>query len=223
MKSHLIARVAALALMLTCSMAQAQSCGDLCGTGWWESATQAEIEAEIASVDSVTVNARNEIGWTALMMATSAGTLENVKALLDVGADVNARTERGWTALHRTTTWWGSGTLEKMNALLDAGADVNARDKYGVTPLRLAASLTTLEKMNALLDAGADVNAQDADGWTALHWATAAGTPEKVNALLDAGADGSVQNVIGQTAFDQATDKLKGTNAYWRLNDARFK
>ena len=43
--------------------------------------------------------------------------------------------------------------------------------------------------------------------------------------LLDAGAAGNVRGADGATAWDlaQHNDKLKGTDAFWKLNDARFK
>ena len=43
-------------------------------------------------------------------------------------------------------------------------------------------------------------------------------------ALLNVGADGTVTNEEGKTPWDLAkdNDQLKGTDAYWALNDARF-
>jgi uncharacterized protein len=45
------------------------------------------------------VNASNDLGQTALMMAASNGLVNNVRALLLAGADVNARDKEGKTAL----------------------------------------------------------------------------------------------------------------------------
>ena len=71
----------------------------------------------------------------------------------------------------------------------------------------------------------ADVNARNEFGWTALMYAAEAGAAETVRILLKAGADASVKDTDGKTAWDHAQDneKLKGTDAYWMLNDARFK
>ena len=51
------------------------------------------------------------------------------------------------------------------------------------------------------------------------------GAADKVSMLLDAGSDGSIKDDDGKTAWDyaQANEKLKDTDAYWMLNDARFK
>lgn len=48
--------------------------------------------------------------------------------------------------------------------------------------------------------------------------------PEVITTLLKAGADGKAKDSWGRTAFDHAQNnkKLKGTDAYWKLNDARY-
>jgi ankyrin repeat protein len=109
-------------------------------------------------------------------------------------------------------------------ALLDAGADVNARSKYDNTPLHDVATSELSAYVTALLEAGADIKARNTRGDTPLHLAAFDGTPDKVLALLDAGADGGAKNDDNETPFDHAKEnkKLKGTDAYWRLNDARF-
>jgi ankyrin repeat protein len=60
---------------------------------------------------------------------------------------------------------------------------------------------------------------------TALHLAAGLGTPDNVAALLEAGASGSAKDKSGKTAFDYAERNiaLKGTAAYWALNDAQYK
>ena len=75
------------------------------------------------------------------------------------------------------------------------------------------------------LQAGADPNARDEDGETPLHAAAEnIANPSVIAVLLDAGADPKVLDNDGKLPFDYAEDneKIKGTNAYWKLNDARF-
>lgn len=97
----------------------------------------------------------------------------------------------------------------------------------GETPLHLAAKSGTQETIVALLDAGADVNAQTELGETPLHFAAKSNYRplENIVVLLNTGADGSLKNGDGKTAFDVAKDngKVKGTDAYWQLNDAQYK
>ncbi len=68
-------------------------------------------------------------------------------------------------------------------------------------------------------------NARNKVGYTPLHFAAGYGTPDNIAALLEAGASGSVKAIDGSTAFDfaEANDKVKGTDAYWALNDAQYK
>ena len=81
----------------------------------------------------------------------------------------------------------------------------------------------TGEVVTALLEAGANLEARG-EGQTPLHWAAMFGTGEAVTALLEAGADPNARDNDGKLPFDYAEDneQLKGTDAYWKLNDARF-
>ena len=48
--------------------------------------------------------------------------------------------------------------------------------------------------------------------------------PDVITTLLNAGADAKAKSNEGKTAFDYAQNnpKIKGTKAYWDLNNARF-
>ena len=121
--------------------------------------------------------------------------------------------------------FWKSASQADVLAEIST-ADVHARNFKGETALMYAAGSGTAENMKLLLDAGADVTARDKDGSTALMYAAAGFAPtENAKMLLEAGSDGSVKDSKGKTAWDhaQSNEKLKGTDAYWMLNDARFK
>jgi ankyrin repeat protein len=78
------------------------------------------------------------------------------------------------------------------------------------------------EVITALLEAGIDINVRDKNGRTALMWAARNNSnPSVVLTLLEAGADARLINTKGNRAIDIAAtnEALKGTEAYWRLND----
>ena len=64
-------------------------------------------------------------------------------------------------------------------------------------------------------------------GATPLHWAVDCSSCNSgiVEALLSAGADATSEDESGQIPWNFAKENLKftGTEAYWVLNEARFK
>ena len=115
---------------------------------------------------------------------------------------------------------------KEVQKAVDAGAEINARDKDGDTPLIEAAKYNkNPEVIKVLLDAGAEINVRNIKGNTPLVIAAAYNrNPEVINLLLNKGADASWEDKDGKTAFDYAKDNehIKGTDVYWRLNDAQY-
>jgi ankyrin repeat protein len=105
----------------------------------------------------VNVNARDEQGGTALMLAAMANKVEVVKLLLEHGADVNAQSDGGNTALIAAA---GKGNLEILQLLVDAGADPLIKNESGMTAAVNAAfssqpeSVIFLKKAEAAKDKG---------------------------------------------------------------------
>ena len=138
--------------------------------------------------------ARTADGSTPLHTADSQATVE---ALLAAGADVMARTADGSTPLHAVFgSFFGADSVLVAEALLAAGADANARARNGDTPLH------RVTRAPASVDYATDA----------------------IDALLTAGADPAIPNADGQTPLDLAQENefLQGSDAYWRMNDARF-
>jgi ankyrin repeat protein len=134
-----------------------------------------------------------------ILSGNKAPDIEEVRSLIEAGADLEARDFVGQTPLHRAAE---NGRTEAAKALIGAGADLEAKDTDGWTPLHRATAWGRTEIAKALIGAGADLEAKDRDGQTPLHYAAAWGSTEAAKALILAGADIS-------TAFD-SLDKLEG-------------
>jgi len=220
----------AAALLLACLLAgllfstpaRAGDCGRLCDEAFWQTATPQQVEAEIAR--GADPNGRDEGGFTPLHQAAFWEKPEAIKALVRAGADLEAKTNtttfHGAPPLH----WAARGRIAATVALLDAGADPNSREIDGWTPLHQAAQYGTDKIIKSLVQAGANLEARDKYDETPLHWAAQWGTVHTVTALLDAGANPKAKDQKGRTPFDLAKDNddLTGTDAWWRLHDARF-
>ena len=113
--------------------------------------------------------------------------IDDVRALLERGADPDARDEEQRTSLMNATM---DGQRELVRVLLEAGADPNLRDADGWTPLDVAVYRKALDLIWLLVHFGADVNAQDDLGISVLMRAVLAsnGSGEVVDLLQRWGA-----------------------------------
>ena len=156
---------------------------------------------------------------------------EDVKLLLEAGADVNARMEwatcsyGGPTCLYRAIM---DGNNAMLSLLLEAGADVDMkicipagtppRDNW-LNALQLCCNCnhSSPETVKLLLDAGVDPNSKDPFGYTPLHEIISLGRERVgvdeavkiVELLLEAGADPHVLDTFGRTPLVIAGDVLK--------------
>ncbi|MFN7611489.1 MAG: ankyrin repeat domain-containing protein, partial [bacterium] len=87
-------------------------------------------DAQLAELvkQGVCLEARDDDGFTALILAAIRGHTATAQALLSAGADSEARDNFGRTALMRAARCGHTATLQ---ALLAAGADSEARDNDG--------------------------------------------------------------------------------------------
>ena len=133
-----------------------------------------------------------------------------------------------------------NGTVSEVKAALSAGANPNARNGWGATPLYAAAasySNSNPSVIKALIEGGADPGARVSIG--GISWETPLHAAAKymirpfsnpgarvavIKALIEAGADPGARDDVGNTPFDYVKNNgtLKGTDAYWLLNDGRF-
>ena len=118
-------------------------------------------------------------------------------------------------------------TMDDVTSCVAAGHSVAARDKHGSTVLHRAAALNKSPAViAALLKAGARLEARNKFGHTPLHMAAMFSHASAViSVLLNAGANSKARDEEGKLPWDYAKENpaLKGTDVYWRLNEARFR
>ncbi len=142
----------------------------------------------------------------ALMRAAAAGRLDEVRTLLQSGADVNEALDGiGLTALMLAA---GRGDLEIVKILLQAGANPNAAGGVAhvgfFTPLNMALNprnKNRLEVIDALIAGGAQLNPPAWFPESPLERAITGNDIEMIRALLKRGSDVNWEDSVGHTAL----------------------
>ena len=105
---------------------------------------------------------------TDILDAAYFGELDNIRTLLDDGADVNISGQDGNTPLHMAVL---GGHTNCVALLIKKKANVCAVNSAGSTNLHLAVTTAQLECIKLLLEAGAPVNSRNNSGDTPLDYA----------------------------------------------------
>ncbi len=108
------------------------------------------------------INAIDEVGDTALMIATKKGNLELIEPVIKAGANINTFNKNGNTALIVATK---NGDQDLAKYLVKAGADINAVDKNGDTALIIAKKNDNQELSEYLIKASANPWIDDQNGF----------------------------------------------------------
>jgi ankyrin repeat protein len=167
------------------------------------------------------VNARNDLGETALMEAAINADVPMMRLLIERGADVNAPRPQGdlvlMLAVHdpdkvRLLLEHGSyvedramllaaslpGSRPTLELLIRGGGNVNV-NMGGVTALTCAAYCGDLDAVQFLLKHGGDVHVRTAQGFTPLIEAALSGNADIVRLFLDLGADPNARAELKDT------------------------
>mmetsp|Transcript_31399 Transcript_31399/g.52991 ORF Transcript_31399/g.52991 Transcript_31399/m.52991 type:complete len:798 (-) Transcript_31399:1310-3703(-) len=101
-----------------------------------------------------------------LFLASWAGDLKTVEALVGGGASVDGRNSHGNTPLHEAVE---NGHAQCAELLISKGASVQAKDVKGNTSLHLACASLQVACVDTLLQRGSAVNDRNNIGETPLH------------------------------------------------------
>ena len=175
------------------------------------------------------VDARDNMGWTPLHIASRQGHRELVRLLLEYDADafahnqdkhtfleiawehkhkeiINLKYEGGQTALHIASEQASEREyLKLIQWLIGHGADPNTGDEREETPLFPASRNGNLNATQVLLDAGAEVNRRNWQKMTPLHGASENGHDDVTELLLKGGADVDAKHVYDWTPLHLAS------------------
>ena len=121
-----------------------------------------------------------------LMLASKRGQEEEVRQMLDKGANVNYKDKDGYTPLIIASY---DGHVEVVKLLVDKRANVNLKDNYDQNALCWASQQGHIEVVKLLVDKVSTLDSQDDVGGTALYWASVKGHLEIVKLLVDKGAN----------------------------------
>ncbi len=179
-----VAAVAVFALVLA-GRAEARPAADPPAATWFDAARAGDVaglKRLVRKHPRLAVDATDDAGYSALVLAAYHDRTAVVRWLLGRGADPCVSDRRGYTAL-MGAVFRGHGTVVRALAAGPCGADhVTA---VGQTPLMLAALFGRTELVSTLLAAGADPRRTDGRGGSARSLAEGQGHVEIV-ALLDA-------------------------------------
>ncbi|XP_075926226.1 kinase D-interacting substrate of 220 kDa [Petromyzon marinus] len=150
------------------------------------------------------IDERNEIGQTVLMLAAEQGSLEIVQELLKRGANCNLEDDDSWTALISASK---EGHLDIVRELIQNNADIEHREMGGWTALMWAAYKGRTDVARLLLDHKANPNVAGQFSMYPVTWAAGRGHNEIVNMLLNAGSKSNCCDKYGTTPLIWAARK----------------
>ncbi|WP_418114925.1 ankyrin repeat domain-containing protein [Vibrio scophthalmi] len=157
-----------------------------------------------------------EYARTALIFASSRGSLEVVNLLLEAGVDdINAKGKWGDSALIEAIFDDHVAIVER---LVQANASLDISSRYDLNPLMMA-SLQSPKVVKYLISIGVDVNEQNKEtGETALMTASKRGQYSIIKLLTRAGAQLDIESKNGATAMSMA----RNPESKLRLKMARY-
>lgn len=145
----------------------------------------------------------DDIGLTPLHEEAEYGRIDNVRALIQRGANINAEDNFGRTPLHLAIR---EGRTATVRVLLQHGAEVDKKDKIGDFPALLAVSFGEAQILQDLISYNADIYMKDGSDRSLLNTAVYGGFPDIVRILIENGANISETDEHGQSLIYHAVN-----------------
>ena len=187
------------------------------------------------------INLHDTYDFTPLLIAAMAGQYENLKTLLELGANPNETDSSGVTPLIATNdprmqrllldfgadptiyaqggysallTAASNNDLELVKRIVNMGADINLKNEDGTTPLMMAIAYNQIDVAKFLIEEGADINSTDNKGLTPLMAACQLDSIEMVQMLANSGAAINASGPEGISPLLFATMNKNTTTRY---------
>jgi len=155
-------------------------------------------DQETLNMAVLSINGRNDLGETALMIFTRKGEHQIVVNLIKREADPNLKNREGKTALHICTAL---GDIEMVELLIKNGAKINIRDDSGAEASYYAVKYSHQNILDTLFKADAKKNLRF-EGDSYLHIALKNKDTKMFAYLLEQGVDPLVKNNHGNSCLD---------------------
>ncbi len=146
----------------------------------------------------VSLNAQNNIGYSALMWACIKGNTDIALTLVKAGANLDLQDQSGYSTL-----MWAidKGHTDIVPNLLAYGSDLNLQDESDYNALMVAIIQGHADIALTLVKAGANLDMQNEGGRSALMLAIIHGHTDVAIALIENGANIELQDQSGFTAL----------------------
>ena len=166
---------------------------------------QAFVDERKSEAAIIFARSGGQDGFNPLMRAVVDGKYDDVKYLVDKGADINVRGPGGATPLMVAVD---GGDLDIVKLLVAGGADINATTlESGRTALIVAAEYGRKEIVEFLLHKGADINARTTDGMTPMILSVIGDHLDTAKCLADNGAVVNAQIKDSNSLLIWASDR----------------